>query len=231
MKEIKKTTVRPKKVHENPRFSVNKLGEYLTATPARRKRLIEDQKYPNTFITSVYKIAREAIIRYIIKDYDESILDKAVAEIKASVSITDQDRDNSLLILKLIRKHSLPDLSSYKKTKYQLKNGNLSIKGLKVSISPDIILRKGNKVGCIKIHIIKTESQRLDTEAGLAVSTLLHQYIGSNIIDEDEKVDPKTCISFDCFNNSYETAPSAIKRRMGNIEAACEEIVLRWDSV
>lgn len=231
MREIKKSTERPKKVHEKPRFSVNKLGEYLTATPARRKKLIEDQKYPNTYITSVYKIAREAIIRYIIKDYDEEILDKAVAKIKSSTSMSDIDKDNSLLILKLIRKHDFPDLSSYKKTKYPLKTGNVYIKGLKISICPDIILRKGNKVGCIKIHVIKTEKQRLEPEASLAVSTLLHQYVCSSIIDEDEKVDAKACISIDCFSNTYETAPSAIKRRMGNIEAACEEIVLRWDSV
>lgn len=230
MERTKKVT-RPKKVREKPRFSVNKLGEYLTAKATRRKKLIEEQKYPNQFAQTVYKIAREAIIRYIIKDYDESILIKAEKEIKDAVSITDLDRDNSLLILKQIRSHSLPDLTAYKKTRYSLKTSSINIKGLEISICPDIIIRKGNKVGGLKIHIIKTENQRLTKEAGQAVSVLLNQYISSNIAADDEVVDLKLCISYDCFNDSHTIAPSAVKRRLEEIETACEEIVLRWDSI
>ena len=33
-------------VRETPRVSVNKLGQYLTATPANRKRIIHGQKNP-----------------------------------------------------------------------------------------------------------------------------------------------------------------------------------------
>ena len=34
-----------------PRISVNKLGEYMTATPLRRRRIIQDQKRPKAFIS------------------------------------------------------------------------------------------------------------------------------------------------------------------------------------
>jgi len=217
------------KINHKPRFSVNKLGEYLTATATRRKKLIEDQKYPSTFITGTYKIAREAIIKYILKDYDAEILNDAIEKIRKADEIDDTEKANSILALEEVLKHDLPDLSSYKKVRYKPKSGKLRIKELDVSIRPDIILYKGKKVGCIKIHIIKTN--RLTKEAGQCVTALLNQYCNSAVIDGDEVVDPKLCISFDCFGYTHEVASKSVTRRMANIEAACEEIVLRWDSV
>ena len=40
------TASKPPKSHENPRISLNKLGEYLQATATRRKSIVKDQKKP-----------------------------------------------------------------------------------------------------------------------------------------------------------------------------------------
>lgn len=224
----KKTIVQ--KVNKTPRFSVNKLGEYMVATASRRKRIIYDQKYPSSFIVSQYKDAREAIIKYIIKDYDESIITDAIEKIKKSSSLKELDIENSILALKEALNNDLPDLSSYKKTRCKDSNPKINISGLEISVNPDIIIKNNNKVGCIKTHVIKTEQNRLTQEASLYVGVLLYQYTEANLISKTELADPKICISIDCFGNSHETAPKAVARRLSNIQAACEEIVRAWES-
>jgi hypothetical protein len=48
-----------------PRISLNKLGEYLTASPLRRKRIIQDQQDPKSFITTRYSDARDEIVDFL----------------------------------------------------------------------------------------------------------------------------------------------------------------------
>lgn len=220
-----------KKVNKTPRFSVNKLGEYMGATASRRKRIIYDQKYPSSFIVSQYKDAKEAIIKYIIKDYDETIITDAIEKIKKSVLLKDQDIENSILALNEALKTTLPDLSPYKKTRCKDDNPKINIAGLEISVNPDVVVKSDKKVGCIKTHVIKTEQNRLTQEASLYVGVLLHKYTVDNLLSKGVTADPNLCISIDCFGNSHETAPKSITRRLANIQAACEEIVLRWDSV
>ncbi|WP_053004309.1 hypothetical protein [Flavobacterium sp. ABG] len=219
------------KVNKTPRFSVNKLGEYMGATAARRKRIIYDQKYPSSFIVSQYREAKEAIIKYIIKDYDETVILEAIDKIKKSTILKEQEIENSVLALNEALKTNLPNLSPFKKTRSKDDNPKININGLEISVSPDIVVKNGNKIGCIKTHVIKTEQNRLTQEASLYVGVLLHQYTEANLLEKEQSADVNLCISIDCFGNSHETAPKAIARRLSNIQAACEEIVLRWDSV
>ena len=50
-------------VRQAPRISVNKLGEYMTATPLRRRRIVLDQKRPKTFIFARYREPQDAIVK------------------------------------------------------------------------------------------------------------------------------------------------------------------------
>src|SRR6266516_3318066 len=49
----------------DPRFSLNKIAEYLTATPRRRRRLILDQIRPVVYKAGRYGRARSALQRFI----------------------------------------------------------------------------------------------------------------------------------------------------------------------
>ena len=218
------------KVNKEPRFSVNKLGEYLTANSSRRKAIIKDQKYPSPFITGMYKEVRQAIINYVIKDYDDSIIFDAIEKIKKS-SLKDNEKENSILALNETLMADLPNLDGIKKTRYKGKNPKVRVEGLDISVNPDIILKKGDKVGCLKIHVIKTPSNRLNDEARKLVGTMLQEFTERHVISGSEEADTKLCISIDCFGNSHDIAPKSNKRRWLNIHAACEEIVLRWPSV
>lgn len=219
------------KVHKDPRFSVNKLGEYIFATPSRRKKIIIDQKYPSAFIISAYKEAREAIIKYILKNYDSTIIEDAISEITASVMLKEHEKENSIMALKAVENMTLPDFTTYKVTRYKGDNPKIKIMGLDLSINPDLILRKGNKVGCIKIHVVKSEQNRLTKDSSSYVATLLQIYVEKHIVEVGEVSDVKICLSVDCFGKTYEEAPKSVKRRLSNIDDACDEIVGRWESI
>lgn len=222
----------PIKVNKKPRFSVNKLGEYLTAKPSRRKKIIEDQKYPKPFNGTVgYKEAREAIIKFIINDYNENIITDAIGLIKQSKTLKENEIANSLKVLDTILSAELPDLSKVQKTRYKGKGEYLNIKGVDISVYPNIVLRKGDKVGCINLHIIKTAQNRLNKESSKHITTVQHKFLEAYICKDGESVNPSMCMSIDCFGNSHEIGTSAFTRRLSNIQTACEEIVLWWDSL
>lgn len=219
------------KVNVEPRFSVNKLGEYLTSKSAhRRKRIIEEQKYPPAYITTLYREVREAIIKYVIHNYDEDIINEAIESINKS-TLKDTEKENSVLALKEILSADLPDLTGITKSRYKGRNPKLNEEGLDISVNPDVILKIGNKVGAIKIHIIKTEKSRLNDEASKLVGIMLHKFVQEHVAGSKELADNSLCISIDCFGNSHDIAPKSTSRRWTNIHAACEEIVSRWDSL
>ena len=61
---------------KKPNITINKLGEFLTTTPKRQRKILEQFKYPkeNKFTFTGYNEAREAIKQYFIKGMDEAIL-------------------------------------------------------------------------------------------------------------------------------------------------------------
>ena len=61
-------------IRENPCVSVNKLGQYLTATPALRKRIIHAQKNPVDPQYLRYPEAAQAIVEFLCGGRDEVIL-------------------------------------------------------------------------------------------------------------------------------------------------------------
>jgi len=220
------------KTRKEPRFSVNKLGEYLTAKPSRRKKIIEDQKYPKPFPGTVgYKEAREAIIKYIISDYNEGIILDAIKEIKKSVRLKENEIENSITVMESVLGASLPDLSKVKKSRYRGRKEYLNIEGVDISVYPDVILRKGGKVGCINLHIIKTERYRLNKEASKHITTVQNKFLENYVVKTGEVVNPLLCISMDCFGNSHEIGTKSFSTRLSNIHTACEEIVLWWESL
>lgn len=60
---------------------------------------------------------------------------------------------------------------------------------------------------------------------------MLHQFAQDFVKRPDEKVLRQLCILVDPFASEFSSAPSAISRRLNSINAACEEVVLRWQAI
>lgn len=217
----------------NPRLSVNKLAEYMTADPIRRRQIVRDAKHQEPFKTSRYASARNAIKAYISSGYNEDIINKAKKSISTRIADSDFQRDdirNSILALEHVLYMDFPVLDEYEVKVFNDENTLIKLSGLDVSVNPDLkILNHNNeKIGAVKIHISKTN--KLD-EINLEYVSTLIKYFFLMTGNKEKNIENHLCISFDIFGESFIVSPKAYKRSISRILAACEEIVARWDTI
>ena len=221
-----------------PKITVNKLGEFLTATARRQRKILEQLKYPkeNKFAFTGYNEAREAIRQYFINDMDEDILLSAlegldekeatspyhIGMIKSSEEAMEKVLESEILTNKDFTIHP-----------YEGKNPKMIIQGVEVSIYPDLILksksRGNNNVGAMKIQLSKVGG--LDGDSGKYVATMLNKFTELHIKKKNELVRNDHCVSYDVHSDNIVVCPNSVKRRWEDIEAGCLNIVAIWDSI
>jgi len=218
-----------------PKISINKLGEYITANPLRRKRITEEQKNPSTFIVARYTEVRDAYIEYVLSKNSPSIIETAIKNISNKLTSSDfqtNDKNNSIDALRCYDEIPFPNLSAFELFPFT-GDGKIDIAGVDVSVMPDIILkgtyRNKNIVGAIKFNITKTTT--LNEENRKNVATILHQFLEERVKSEDEITPFNFCFSIDIFSKKCENAPSSYKNRRTQIHASCEEYKLWWETL
>lgn len=235
--------VRKQKVVKEPRISVNNLAEYITATPTRRKKILQESKFPKEYIITRYKEARELSKKYIsgiitTSDVREEIkrFEKEAAQFAKTqgAEFKFQDSSNSAESLRQLLKTPIPKFKNADISLNDEKKKYLTIKGVLVSVNPDLILKYDDAltyVGAIKLNI--TKSTKLTSEGQKMVCILLYEYVKKFYAYQGsaEVADFKLCQSFDVFKQQFDVCPSSMKNRLQNIEDACDEIASRWDSI
>lgn len=216
-----------------PRISVNKLGEYISAAPARRRRIVIDQKRPRDFIVPRYGAAVEKIVAYLSRKLSERDLLQAIEDLEDDCEGTEwQAQTNQLCAdaigcfldcLDLLEFDGI-SLSAPSKAQAYLKIG-----GITVSVRPELemrgrLSRGATSRGFLKLYFSKTYP--LDDQSGTAVATCLRQY--AEEMFSTAEVDNQLCLVVDVFAGKIFAAPRAYKRRLRDIEAACEEISRAW---
>lgn len=211
------------------KISLNKLGEYMTATPARRRSIIEDQIAPKNFIAARYTDARKNISDFIVGDISDNRLEQIAIELRNKTydsNFIAQDKNLSADAI-----DSFLDISDELPTNYKLEKtpanttATLVISGVDVSIRPDVYIKNDNNevVGAVKLHFPK--SNPLTTTSGDYVATALKAFLEENT---STPINPKLCIVIDVPSSTVITAPKAAKKRMMDLEAACEEIHVQF---
>lgn len=225
------------KVREEPRLSVNKLGEYMVAKPLRRKRILLDAKYPPVFMTKRYEEACETIVAYFTNGRDMNVVARKIEEVAKRRGETTFEVETNLNVIQALKQFydngdnmSLPDdfeaISGL--------GGNLpplAIAGTAVSIRPEVLIHhelKGKPVtGAIKLYFSKTHP--LEAESADYVGALVRHQMQE--VYDRIKVNPKCCYVYDVFQSKQYQAPNAYKQKFNNVEAACAEIADRWNSI
>ncbi len=217
----------------NAKISINKLGEYMTATPSRRKQIIEDQKKPKTFMVARYKDARDQIVKYIGEGMND---DSKILQISKELRIPnggsefiEQDRTLSAEAIERFLEISedidldIGNLIAEKGDSFS--SASIELGGINVTVRPDVILKDSSKnvIGCIKLHFSK--SAPLNRQGAEYVATALRFYL-ENI--ENTDTNPSKCYVIDISTGQVFVAPKAYKRRLNDLFAACEEIDARW---
>lgn len=220
-----------------PKISINKLGEYMTATASRRKQILRDQKSPSTFKVARYKDARETIVEFLEKGMTDEEKALSIAfELRNDQSGTDfaiQDRQLSAEaiedFLPLSEEIELNDLSVHGGNAFSMEV--MDFGGTKVSMRPDALLKDketGNVVGCVKLNFSK--SSPLQSKSAEYVATALRAHLETNL-SNPQSVDPGKCYVVDVPTGTVCTAPKSNKKRLNDLTAAGEEIFARWSSV
>lgn len=216
-----------------PKISLNKLGEYLDATPSRRKKIIQDQQNPKAFITIRYQDARENITGFLANNMvDEAGFLEAAQDLRDTIGGTEfslQDKRNSAdameNFLEVSDSISLDGLVAEKVDKTT--SSVIEFAGVDVSIRPDVILKDketGDVKGAVKLHFPKTTP--LTEKSAPYVAAVLKVYLGAE--DADSHIQPENCYVIDISTKKVFKAGKAHKNRIRDIEAACEEIEARW---
>lgn len=78
-------------MEKKPKMTVNKLGEFLTANPARQRKILELLKYPkdNKFASTSYSEAREAIKKYLLSGFEEQIILDSISALSGKEASSD----------------------------------------------------------------------------------------------------------------------------------------------
>lgn len=216
-----------------PKISLNKLGEYLDATPARRRQIIKDQQNPKAFKAARYQDARQEIVNFVANEMlDDAGLLEAAQELRNTTVGTDyviQDKiasaDAIENFLDIVDSLNLDGITAEQVDKFDV--STMEIAGVDITIRPDVILRDESTreiKGAIKLHFSK--SSPLSEKSAGYVATALKVYLMEQY--GNEKVDATKCSVVDISTKQVVSATKAHKNKMRDIEAACEEIDARW---
>ncbi len=219
-----------------PRISVNKLGEYLTATPARRRQIIQDQKYPPTFKCVRYRDAEKALVDCLVAGLNPNVLHTHRARLAGTQPATEFEQDTLSLCIQAI--DCFEDmLDSLDIDGLKLEAGSndaapLDVAGVSISVRPELIVTGQDKArpraGCFKLYFAKNGP--LDITTGPIVATVMSQF-AEEYLASLGRVDNRLVRVIDVFAGQVFEAPKARTRRLENVAAACEEIAARWPSV
>lgn len=219
---------------EKPRMSLNKLGEYLSATmPGRRRSIIKEQRKPKDFIVARYAQAEQAIKEYFTTHKPNTDqLRRAIDSLSTMAHQEGWEGQTAELCTKALI--SFLNIAERVPTNgYTPVEGNnmvpkLNVSGLDISIRPEVLLtdpQNGTILGGIKLYLGKTHP--LSDVAMAIVSTVLYRYLAETLSNEDI-VAPENCFVVDVFAGKVVHAPRTYKQNMQHVRAACNEIATLW---
>lgn len=224
----------------NPRISVNKLGEYVRATPTRRRSIVFNQKNSEPFRSMWYNQANEIARQYFITGSGNiSDLDFHIDRLRNSTNSDPQQRKydvasaDALEALKAVADDL--ELADCTLSAGEHAPAKLTIESVEISVRPDLILKSTDKnglpvFGLVKFHFSK--ENQLEREGGLDVAATLHQY-GEEIMASPQlgRCERKLCQVVEVFGGDVHVAPAAVTRRRAGLAAACTEIRLWWGAL
>jgi len=223
---------------ETPKISVNKLGEYIVASPLRQRRILEQLKYPeeSKYGSTSHYDARKAIIRYLCGGFNDKAIHLCIKKLEKAIPKSDHQRNMNLASIDALNKVLNSDAidKNISFAAYEGTNPKIDINGVSISVNPDVVVfssnRNGISFGALKIHLSK--SFTLTEESSKYVAAMLYYFMdNTNCHGITHPLKATNCISYDVFTNRSVVCPNSTKRRISDIEACCANIASIWDGI
>ncbi|MBN1208785.1 MAG: hypothetical protein JXB05_28250 [Myxococcaceae bacterium] len=221
-------------IRENPCVSVNKLGQYLTATPALRKRIIHAQKNPPDPQYLRYPEAAQAIVEFLCGGRDEVILRYHQRRMLNATPENDFDAHRLALCAEALQRF-LASANELALTNAVASPAGpelppMELAGVTINVRPELILRSVDRHGQMHSGLLKlyfSKHTPLNEQSGQYITTVLQRYAEQHL-QQRGPVDHRLVRVFDVFAGKVYVAPKAQQRRLGNVELACAEIAACW---
>lgn len=226
------------RVHETPRISINKLGQYIVSKAGRQRAILYDQKFPADYITAYYKDAEEAIALFIAKGMvDASILENRMKLLGQQTALNIQQQRRLVGNIEAIETFmNLMDdvtLNGITPSLGAQQPPKLPIRNVEVSVRPEVTLVGKNSkglpvVGAIKLHFPKTNP--LTEDACGYISAAIRMFCEKEMWKQGAP-DPTLCSVIDLASGQVHAGAKAVKQRQKDIEAACDQIFNLWPTI
>jgi len=221
----------------NPEISINKLGEFLFASAAKKRSILKTFKFPSTFKIARYSTPKSAFVDYMLDEHHDTNIFKLKRELVLLRKADTPWKVNTIQcclqaiedLLQCTGLHLVPYLQY--KAQAGLPRGTKSrnIENVTVHIAPDIILldKKTQKIaGGIKL--VFSKSRAVDFQEGVAISCIVKDHIEKIY---GAPVSGNNCITIDVFHRRCIPASENAKPIADQVKKACREISELWPTI
>lgn len=231
------------KVVLRPQLSINKLGEFVSATQTRRETILRDQKFPKPGGGggSYYDEACKAIVRYLTEGQDLEILVHALTKLDKRKPKTPQATtmiaDNVAALQAFIR--LIPQLRFPEGAELisglpnEFVEATTEVEGVKVKIRPEVLLRfthkRKPKIGVIKLHFSRNFS--FNDKNAPQMAALLEHCLRASPLGKNEDVHTQSCLLIDVFTEQVTGSPSTFRTAIKEVGACCRAIAAMWPGI
>jgi hypothetical protein len=222
---------------KEPTISVNKLAEFMTASPARQRQILKDRKYPTEFKGMYYRESSDSISRVLAGNLEDLMplsnqkkileqveTDKVGTQRRIAVNIDAIERFESM-VDQITFFGAEPSLGEHAAAK-------LTFFGVAVSVRPELILRRDGKtgplIGAVKLHFSR-QYPFSDGDAGI-VSAILQEWC-KNCMPDDGLPQGDMCAVIDVCSKKFHGGVKATAMRLQQVEAACQNIAALWPTI
>ncbi len=228
----------------NPQVSANQIAEYLGASPTRRKRIIQEARFPKTSIVALYDKSREGLVNF-LNDDNRSFkhlsavrehLEKRKLRENASVWLK-RDSDSSIEALEAFQAaYNKLGFAKYLCEAVHGKQPPLALWPTKVSVALDLIVRKPvmggkDRIGGALFLFSKGEaSTNSRVERSKIIAGLIYTYCGTALSGLGDP-DPALCWAVDVFGHTSHRPPGTFAAKLKYVADASEEIATRWKTI
>ena len=230
------------RLNRNPRFSVNHLATYLSASKAnQRKTIIRESKYQKKVAVVPYDPSKKIIREFLAGNTGNlSYFDDRIRRFET------RRRREPEGWMRDEMKRNIEAVAAFKRTfsrrrarRYQFVAGpvdrTIKLEGVSINVRLDVLVSHTDDEevtysgGCV-LFVARTGAARRNIEERRkAVAAMIHWSL--EIADTNIEVLPRLCMSFDVFDQAIIKAPTATDRLRSQIRSACDEAASRWDSV
>lgn len=223
----------------SPQLSANQMSEYLTASPPRRKSIIQSARFPKTSVTAQYARARDGLTNFLgdgarsFKHIAQAVdyLQKREARPDASEWLQNDSRSSIEAIERFQQSYNKLPFLKLDCRAVTTRLPALDLWPTKVTVDVDFTVHKGDLVGAAVFLFSQGDpstKKRLDrckTIAGLVYLFATHHLKGLGTPDVD------LCYAVDVFAGKAHKTSGKFTVKQRQIEDACEEIAVRWKTI